>query len=145
LQFICWRIGHFYRPAGIFLRTITAPLLKGFPNIYRPPRARRTHWVPESNMLVSSDFFASHEGFDPMFRYSEIMDLSLRVHRSGYHGYFFPDLDAVHSSLDNALRSRQKRYAAFKQFLQKHGKLAYIFPPLSDYLAARKTQKRYHK
>jgi GT2 family glycosyltransferase len=145
LQFISWRIGHFYKPAGILLRTLFAPFLKGFPNIYRSPRARYTHWVAESNMLVRSDFFASHGGFDPRFRYSEIMDLSLRVHRSGYRGYFFPELDAIHSSLDNALKSRQKRYVALKQFLQKHGKLAYVFPPLSDYLAGRKTQKRYHK
>jgi GT2 family glycosyltransferase len=145
LQFVCWRIGHFYRPAGIFLRTMFAPLLKGFPNIYRPAHARYTHWIAESNMLVESEAFARHGGFDPRFRYSEIMDLSLRVHRAGYHGYFFPALDAVHSSLDNALKSRQKRYVALKQFLNKHGKLAYVFPPLADYLAGRKTQKRYHK
>ena len=145
LQYASWRLGHFYKPAGVLLRTMFAPLLKGFPNIYMPPRARYTHWVAESNMLVKSDFFASHGGFDPRFRYSEIMDLSLRVHRSGYHGYFFPALDAVHASLDNALKSRQKRYIALKQFLKKHGKLAYVFPPLSDYLAGRKTQKRYHR
>jgi GT2 family glycosyltransferase len=145
LQFIIWRVGRLNRPLGKILRKLFAPLLKGLPDIYAQPRARRTHWVAESNMLVKSNFFAEHGGFDPRFRYSEISDLSLRAHRSGFHGYFTPELDAIHSSMDNVLKSRHKRLKAHKQFLEKHGRLVYYFPPLSDYLFTRKTQKRYHK
>jgi glycosyltransferase involved in cell wall biosynthesis len=145
LQFIIWQIGRLNKSTGKFLRQLSAPLLRGFPNIYAKPRPRHIHWVAESNMLIKSEVFAGHGGFDPRFRYSEIADLSLRVHRRGQHGYFDPTIDAVHGSLDNIFNSRQKRYVAHKQFLKKHGRLAYYLPPLADYFFTRKTQKRYHK
>jgi GT2 family glycosyltransferase len=145
LQFLIWRIGHLNKPLAKMLRKIFAPLLIGLPNIYEKPRPRKTHWVAESNMLVKSEEFARQGGFDPRFRYSEIGDLALRIHRQGFHGYFSPELDAIHGSTDNILNTKGKRYEAYKEFLKKHGLLAWFLPPLSDYLAGRKTQKRYHK
>jgi GT2 family glycosyltransferase len=137
--------GDVNKTAGKLLRKAFSPILKGFPDIYAKPRPQHTHWLAESNMLVKSDFFAKHGGFDPRFRYSEIMDLALRMHRRGYNGYFYPEIDAVHSTLDNALKSRKKRYTALRQFLDKHGKAVYFFPYFADIIYGRKTQKRYHK
>ncbi len=145
LQFLVWQVGYINKKFAKFLRGLLAPLVRGLPNIYAVPQARRVHWIAESNMLVKSDQFAQYGGFDPRFRYSEIGDLALRVHRRNLHGYFTPEIDAVHASLDNVLRSGKKRYVAHKQFLEKHGKLSFYFPPLSDYLETRKTQKRYHR
>lgn len=145
IQIISWLAGRAYLPAGKSLRTLSGPLLRGFPNIYKAPRPRRVYWVAESNMVVKSENFAEHGGFDPQFRYSEIGDYSLRIHRQGYFGYFNPEIDALHATVDNALKSRAKRYTAYKQHLKKHGWLAYYLPSLSDYLEGLKTQKRYHK
>jgi GT2 family glycosyltransferase len=145
LQFVIWLIGRASWPAGKVLRLIFSPLLKGLPNIYINQRPQATYWVAESNMIVKSEEFAKHGGYDPRFRYSEIADFALRIHRKGRHGYFTPNIDVLHLSWDNVLKSGKKRRNAQKQFLEKHGKAAYYFPPLSDYLAGRKTQKRYHK
>jgi N-acetylglucosaminyl-diphospho-decaprenol L-rhamnosyltransferase len=145
LQFIIWLIGRLYTPAGRFLRNIFSPLLKQFPNIYKEPRARRTYWVAESNFIIWSDLFAKHGGYDPQFRYSEIEDFALKMHRNGMHGYFYPEVDALHTSWDNVLKSGKKRNQARKRFTKKHGKLIYFFPRLADYFETLKTQKRYHK
>lgn len=145
IQFFIWTVGKLSIRVAGFLRTLCSPLLRGFPNIYVSPRKRHAYWVAESNMIVRSDFFAEHGGFDPRFRYSEIEDLSLRMHQKGKHGYFVPEIDAMHLGNDNVLRSVGKRYEAHKQFIDKHGRLARYLPFLSDYLGTRKTQKRYHK
>lgn len=145
LQFIIWAIGRLSWQVGKFLRFLFSPLLKGLPNIYTKQHPQRVHWAAESNMLVKSEEFAKHGGYDPRFKYSEIADFALRIHRKGQHGYFNPNIDALHDSWDNVLKSGNKRRKAHKKFLEKHGRLAYYLPPLSDYLAGRKTQKRYHK
>jgi GT2 family glycosyltransferase len=140
LQYIIWLSGRLNKPAGIFLRHLFAPALAGFPNFYRKPRPHLTYWVAESNMLVKSDVFARHGGFDPRFRYSEIEDLALRLHRRGRRGYFTPEIDAIHGSMDNIFNSRGKRWEARKKFYAKHGWLIYIIPPLADYLANRRSK-----
>lgn len=145
LQFIIWLAGRLSWPAGKFLRSLLTPLLKGLPNIYIKQRPRRVHWAAESNMIVRSEEFTEHGGYDPRFRYSEIVDFALRIHRKGQHGYFHPDIDALHLSWDNVLKSGGKRREAHKKFLEKHGRLIYYLPPLADYLDGLKTQKRYHK
>ncbi|HET7827536.1 MAG TPA: glycosyltransferase family A protein, partial [Candidatus Saccharimonadales bacterium] len=73
LQFIIWLIGRLNWTAGKVLRRIFSPLLKGLPDIYAKQLPRRTYWVAESNMLVKSEEFAGHGGYDPRFRYSEIV------------------------------------------------------------------------
>ncbi len=145
LQFAVWVVGLLNRPAGHFFRKLFSPFLRSFPEIYETPKARRVYWVAESNMLIRSDLFGRHGGYDPAFRYSEIEDFALRIYRSGKHARFEPRIDVIHSTNDNILKSGKKRVAARKQFYKKHGHLVYLVPPLADYLAGRKTQKRYHK
>ncbi|HSX18227.1 MAG TPA: glycosyltransferase family 2 protein [Candidatus Saccharimonadales bacterium] len=145
LQFLVWQIGRLNRSLGQFTRRIFNPLLRDFPKIYQIQKPKRIYWAAESNMLVESNLFEKHGGYDPAFRYSEIEDFALRMYRHGYHGRFEPRIDAIHSSTDNIFKSRKKRYEARKQFIKKHGRLVYLVPPLADYLEGRKTQKRYHK
>lgn len=145
LQYVIWLIGLGNRPIGRFLRKLFSPLLRRFPEIYEIPKSKRVYWVAESNMLIKSDLFEEHGGFDPDFRYAEIEDFALRLYREGYHGRFDPRVDAIHASNDNMLKSSNKRLTARKQFNNKHGKLVYLIPPLADYFEGRKTQKRYHK
>lgn len=138
IQMAIWSIGLYSRPAGRFLRKFFSPLLSTFPNIYGPYKARRIYWTAESNMLIKSDLFAEHGGYDPIFRYSEIEDFALRLYKHGYHGRFDPRIDAIHASNDNVFKSSKKRHTARLQFLKKHGLLAYFIPPLSDYLYRRR-------
>jgi glycosyltransferase involved in cell wall biosynthesis len=145
LQYLIWLIGRANKPTGRFLRKFFQPLLHRFPEIYETPKSRRVYWVAESNMIIKSDLFERHGGYDPRFRYSEIEDFALRTYRSGLHGRFDPRIDAMHASNDNILKSGKKRVKARKEFNKKHGRLVYLIPPLSDYFAGRKTQKRYHK
>jgi glycosyltransferase involved in cell wall biosynthesis len=145
IQYVIWLIGRIYNSAGKFLRNVFSPMLRHLPNIYKQPRARRTYWVAESNFIIKSDLFAEHGGYDPRFKYSEIEDFVLRMYRRGLHGYFYPEVDAMHKSWDNVLKSAKKRNEARKRFIEKYGKMIYISPRLGDYLAGRKTQNRYHK
>jgi GT2 family glycosyltransferase len=145
LQYLVWLIGRSNQPLGRLLRKLFNPLLSSFPKIYATPSSKTIYWAAESNMMFKSDIFEIHGGFDPRFRYSEIEDLALRLYRQGYRGRFDPRIDAVHASNDNILKSAKKRMEAKKQFDRKHGHLVHIIPPLADYLAGRKTQKRYHK
>jgi GT2 family glycosyltransferase len=145
LQFIIWQIGRFNQPTGELLRRFFHLLLISFPPIYGKQKQRRVYWVAESNMVIKADTFEKHAGYDPMFRYSEIEDFALRLYRHGYHGRFDPRIDALHSSTDNILNSRKKRYEARKLFYKKHGILVHLVPPLADYLEGRKTQKRYQR
>lgn len=145
LQFLIWQIGMIFRPLGVFLRKIFNFLLHNYPKIYATPRSRRVYWAAESNLAIKSNLFERHGGYDPRFKYSEIEDFALRLHRDGYHGQFDPRIDAVHASTDNLLKSGKKRLKARKQFIKKHGLLVHIIPILADYLEGRKTQKRYHR
>jgi glycosyltransferase involved in cell wall biosynthesis len=145
LQFIIWRVGRANIPLGKFLRNFFNPLLKDFPKIYKSQKERRVYWVAESNMVIKASLFEKIGGYDPRFRYSEIEDLALRLHRKGQHRRFDPRVDAIHASMDNLFNSRKKRYEARKQFYKKHGLLVHVVPTLADYLEGRKTQKRYHK
>jgi glycosyltransferase involved in cell wall biosynthesis len=145
LQYFVWQTGRIYMPAGKLLKALLHPILHSFPEIYKTPGKRRIYWAAESNLLIKSDLFAKHGGYDPRFKYSEIEDFALRLYRSGMHGMFDPRIDAIHATNDNILKSGKKRLEARKMFIKKHGRLVYLIPPLADYLAGRNTQKRYHK
>lgn len=145
LQFLVWSAGLANLSLGKFLRKLFQPILRSFPEIYEAPKPRRIYWTAESNMIIKSDLFERHGGYDPQFRYSEIEDLALRLYRSGLHGRFDPGIDAIHATNDNILKSGKKRMEARRRLNQKHGRLVYFLPRLSDYLDGRKTQKRYHK
>lgn len=145
LQFIIWRIGLKHKELGGILRTLANPVIHSFPNIYKPAKKRQIFWAAESNMIIKSVTFEELNGYDPDFRYSEIIDFSIRIHRLGLKAYFDPRIDTLHATLDNVLKRRKQRYTAHKQFLRKYGRLNFYAPKLADHLVGRKTQKRYHR
>jgi len=145
VQYAIWFLGRYFRPLASILQTSLQPMLHNWPNIYRKPRPRQTFWAAESNMVIKAEMYERLGGYDPIFKYSEITDFSIRLHRLGLKTYFNPNIDALHDTIDNILYRSPEKHAAFLKHIQKHGYWAFVIPKVGDHLAGRKTQKRYHR
>jgi N-acetylglucosaminyl-diphospho-decaprenol L-rhamnosyltransferase len=109
------------------IRTVLAPMVRGWPNVLAPPVAAPAYWVHEGNMLVHSGLFASVGGYDPALREHEIQDLAIRLERIGVKRHFDPSIKVVHREVDVRGGNRQRSVnRAAIYLLRKHGLLRFL-------------------
>ncbi|HEX5447603.1 MAG TPA: glycosyltransferase [Candidatus Saccharimonadales bacterium] len=112
--------------------------LRGWPNIFKPPKARQTFWTPESNLIIKSDTFQKIGGYDPRFRYGEVNDLALRFELAGYKTYFTPEIEVIHATVDNIFLHKSDKRQSRRQLIKKYGRLMYYAPSVWKYLAKKR-------
>lgn len=114
------------RLANIVQR-ITAPIMRGWPNILEPPAPEPVYWVHEGNMLVDSSLFKSVGGYDPNLRSHEIQDLAIRLDKMGVKRQFDPSIKVLHYHIDVRGGNRNIwAYKAASYIIFKHGILRFL-------------------
>jgi len=75
-------------------------------------------------MMVNQEVLDKTGGFDErFFMYAEDIDLSFRIHKSGYRNFYFADTTIIHfkgQSTTKDLRYVKLFYGAMIQFVEKH-------------------------
>jgi len=109
------------------VQKVSAPMMRGWPNVLEPPVASPAYWLHEGNMLVYSALFRSVGGYDAALRCHEAADLAIRMDRMGVARQFDPGIKVVHLHIDVRGKNRNKwANTATRQLIRKHGLFRFL-------------------
>lgn len=129
---------------GSFLSKLFGGSTSGDKHRYTLPDYDRTTHVPAvagTLLMVRRRLFEKAGGFDErFFMFMEDTDLSLRIHRAGYHNVFVPEAGGIHhwgtgSSASRFKRTWRHHYSLWQYFL-KHEPNAFALFVLPLFLLA---------